>query len=159
MILAAPFSINGDEMKYYKQTDADENIIALCSCDDDSIPVGTTELTEEEYNTALAALAKADADAKAEREAREQAEREAREQESIERQAKIDDYVSKVKAGTIKTEDVPEEYRAEVNRVINPPKTENERLVAVEEQTANMQSAMDDLMMMVAGTATESEGK
>lgn len=157
-MLAAPSLINGDEMKYYKQTDADENIIALCSCDDDSIPVGTTELTEEEYSTALAALAKADADTKAEREAKEQAEREAREQEAVARQAKIDDYVSKVKAGTVKIEEVPEEYRTDVNRVINPPKTENERLSAVEEQTANMQSAMDDLMMMVAGTATESEG-
>lgn len=158
-MLTAPFSINGDEMKYYKQTDADENIIALCSCDDDSIPVGTTELTEEEYNSAIAALAKADADAKAEREAKEQAERLAREKEAAERQAKIDDYVSKVKAGTLKIEDVPEEYKDTVNSVINPPKTETERLVSVEEQTANLQSAMDDLMMMVAGTATESEGK
>ena len=157
-MLTAPSLINGDEMKYYKQTDADENIIALCSCDDDSIPVGTTELTEEEYSTALAALAEADAKAQEEREAKEQAEREAREKEAAERQAKIDDYVSKVKSGTLKIEDVPEEYKDTVNRVINPPKTENERLVAVEEQTANIQSAMDDLMMMVAGTATESEG-
>lgn len=157
-MLTAPSLINGDEMKYYKQTDADENIIALCSCDDDSIPVGTTELTEEEYSTALAALAEADAKAQEEREAKEQAERLARENEAAERQAKIDDYVSKVKSGTLKIEDVPEEYKDTVNRVINPPKTENERLVAVEEQTANMQSAMDDLMMMVAGTATESEG-
>ena len=157
-MLTAPSLINGDEMKYYKQTDADENIIALCSCDDDSIPVGTTELTEEEYSTALAALAEADAKAQEEREAKEQAEREAREKEAAERQAKIDDYVSKVKSGTLKIEDVPEEYKDTVNRVINPPKTENERLVAVEEQTANIQSAMDDLMMLVAGTATESEG-
>lgn len=142
-------------MKFYVQKKDDIVIAYGCSSE---LSDGVTEITEDEYKSGIAALAKADADAKAEREAKEQAEREAREQEAIARQAKIDDYVKKVKAGTVKIEEVPEEYRTDVNRVINPPKTENERLSAVEEQTANMQSAMDDLMMMVAGTATESEG-
>ena len=142
-------------MKYYVQKNGD---VIVAYGRSSLLPGGVTEITEEEYNAGLAALAEADAKAQAEREAKEQAERLAREKEAAERQAKIDDYVSKVKSGTLKIEDVPEEYKDTVNSVINPPKTENERLVAVEEQTANMQSAMDDLMMMVAGTATESEG-
>ena len=147
-MLTAPSLINGDEMKYYKQTDADENIIALCSCDDDSIPVGTTELTEEEYSTALAALAKADADAKAEREAKEQAELEAREKESAERQAKIDDYVTKVKAGTIKIEEVPEEYKTVVDNVINPPKSESEKKIEELQEQINATTEMLNTVLM-----------
>lgn len=142
-------------MKFYVQKKDDIVIAYGCSSE---LPDGVEEITEEEYKSGIAALAEADAKAQKEREAKEQAERLARENEAAERQAKIDDYVSKVRAGTLKIEDVPEEYKDTVNSVINPPKTENERLMAVEEQTANMQSAMDDLMMMVAGTATESEG-
>lgn len=142
-------------MRYYVQKSGDTVIAYGMSTE---LPGNVTEIGEDEYNNGIAALAEADAKAKAEREAKEQAERLAREKESAERQAKIDDYVGKVKAGTVKIEDVPEEYRTEVNRVINPPKTETERILAVEEQTANLQSAMDDLMVMVAGTATESEG-
>jgi hypothetical protein len=142
-------------MKFYVQKKDDIVIAYGCSSE---LPDGVTEITEEEYNAGLAALAEADEKAQKEREAKEQAERLAREKEAAERQAKIDDYVSKVRSGTLKIEDVPEEYRDTVNSVINPPKTETERILAVEEQTANIQSAMDDLMMMVAGTATESEG-
>lgn len=142
-------------MKYYVQKNED---VIVAYGRSSLLPGGVTEITEEEYNAGLAALVEADAKAQKEREAKEQAELEAREKESAERQAKIDDYVTKVKAGTIKLDDVPEEYKDTVNSVINPPKTETERLVSVEEQTANIQSAMDDLMMMVAGTATESEG-
>ena len=142
-------------MKYYVQKNGDVIVAYGRSY---LLPGGVTEITEEEYNAGLAALAEADAQAQKEREAKEQAERVAREKEAAERQAKIDDYVSKVRSGTLKIEDVPEEYRETVNGVINPPKTETERVLAVEEQTANIQSAMDDLMMMVAGTATESEG-
>ena len=142
-------------MKFYVQKKDDIVIAYGCSSE---LPDGVTEITEEEYKSGIAALAEADAKAQEEREAKEQAERLAREKEAAERQAKIDDYVSKVRAGTLKIEDVPEEYKDTVNSVINPPKTETERILAVEEQTANMQSAMDDLMMMVAGTATESEG-
>lgn len=142
-------------MKYYVQKSGDVIVAYGCSS---LLPGGVEEITEEEYNSGISALAEADAKAQKEREAKEQAERLARENEAAERQAKIDDYVSKVKSGTLKIEDVPEEYSDTVNSVINPPKTETERILAVEEHTANIQSAMDDLMMMVAGTATESEG-
>lgn len=142
-------------MKFYVQKKDDIVIAYGCSSE---LPDGVTEITEDEYKSGIAELAEADAKAQAEREAKEQAERVARENEAAERQAKIDDYVNKVKAGTVKIEDVPEEYKDTVDSVINPPKTETERILAVEEQTANIQSAMDDLMMMVAGTATESEG-
>jgi hypothetical protein len=142
-------------MKFYVQKKDDIVIAYGCSSE---LPDGVEEITEDEYKSGIAALAEADEKAQKEREAKEQAERLAREKEAAERQAKIDDYVSKVRSGTLKIEDVPEEYRDTVNSVINPPKTETERILAVEEQTANIQSAMDDLMMMVAGTATESEG-
>ena len=142
-------------MKFYVQKKDDIVIAYGCSSE---LPDGVTEITEDEYKSGIAALAEADAKAKAEREAKEKAELEARENEAAERQAKIDDYVSKVRSGTLKIDDVPEEYKDTVNSVINQPKTETERILAVEEQTANIQSAMDDLMMMVAGTATESEG-
>lgn len=142
-------------MKFYVQKKDDIVIAYGCSSE---LPDGVTEITEDEYKSGIAALAEADAKAKAEREAKEKAELEASENEAAERQAKIDDYVSKVRSGTLKIDDVPEEYKDTVNSVINQPKTETERILAVEEQTANIQSAMDDLMMMVAGTATESEG-
>ena len=142
-------------MKFYVQKKDDIVIAYGCSSE---LPDGVTEITEDEYKSGIAALAEADAKAKAEREAKEKAELEARENEAAERQAKIDDYVSKVRSGTLKIDDVPEEYKDTVNSVINQPKTETERILAVEEQAANIKSAMDDLMMMVAGTATESEG-
>lgn len=142
-------------MKFYVQKNDDIVVAYGCSSE---LPEDVTEITEEEYNSGITALAEADAKAKAEREAKEKEELEARQKESAERQTKIDDYVNKVKAGIVKIDDVPEEdFRTSVENIINPPKTDNERLAAVEKQTANIQSAMDDLMMMVAGTATESE--
>ena len=103
-------------MKYYFQKNGDVIVAYGCSS---LLPDGVTEITEEEYNAGLAALAETDAKAQKEREAKEQAERLARENEAAERQAKIDDYVTKVKAGTIKLEDVPEEYRtAMLNTVL-----------------------------------------
>ena len=41
-----------------------------------------------------------------------------------ERQAKIADYVEKVKAGEITLEEMPEEYMAEVQEIINQPEPE-----------------------------------
>lgn len=38
--------------------------------------------------------------------------------------AKVNDYVAKVQAGEITIEEVPEEYRAEVDAIINAPKPE-----------------------------------
>lgn len=144
-------------MRYYRQI-VNNQITALYAVENGDVPKNCEEIGEATYTQALNDLAEADKAARENAEKKAEADAEARQKESEARQAKIDDYVNKVKAGTVKIEEVPEEYRTDVNRVINPPKTENERLVAVEEQTANMQSAMDDLMMMVAGTATESEG-
>lgn len=132
-------------MKYYVQKKDDIVIAYGCSSE---LPGGVTELTEEEYNAGLAALAEADAKAQAEREAKEQAERLAREKEAAERQAKIDDYVSKVKAGTIKLEDVPEEYRAAVDTVINPPKSESEKKIEELQEQINATTEMLNTVLM-----------
>ena len=127
-------------MKFYVQKKDDIVIAYGCSSE---LSDDVTEITEEEYNAGLAALAEADAKAQAEREAKEQAELESREKESSERQAKIDDYVTKVKAGTIKLEDVPEEYRKAVENIINPPKTEQEKQI---EELQKQMSATSEML-------------
>lgn len=132
-------------MKHYVQKNGDVIVAYGCSS---LLPGGVTELTEEEYNAGLAALAEADAKAQKEREAKEQAERLAREKEAAERQAKIDDYVSKVKAGTIKLEDVPEEYRAAVDTVINPPKSESEKKIEELQEQINATTEMLNTVLM-----------
>ena len=132
-------------MKYYVQKNGDVIVAYGCSS---LLPNGVTELTEEEYNAGLAALAEADEKAQKEREAKEQAELEAREKESAERQAKIDDYVTKVKAGTIKLEDVPEEYRAAVDNIINPPKTESEKKIEELQEQINATTEMLNTILM-----------
>lgn len=130
-------------MKFYVQKKDDIVIAYGCSSE---LPDGVTEVTEEEYKSGIAALAEADAKAQKEREAKEQAERLAREKEAAERQAKIDDYVSKVKAGTIKLEEVPEEYRTAVNNIINPPKTEQEQQI---EELQKQMSATSEMLNTV----------
>lgn len=132
-------------MKYYVQKNGDVIVAYGCSS---LLPGGVTELTEEEYNAGLAALAEADAKAKAEREAKEQAERLAKEKEAAERQAKIDDYVTKVKAGTIKFEEVPEEYRAVVDNIINPPKSESEKKIEELQEQINATTEMLNTVLM-----------
>lgn len=130
-------------MKFYVQKKDDIVIAYGCSSE---LPDGVTEVTEEEYKSGIAALAEADAKAKAEREAKEQAERLAREKEAAERQAKIDDYVNKVKSGTLKIEDVPEEYRTAVENIINPPKTEQEKQI---EELQKQMSATSEMLNTV----------
>lgn len=132
-------------MKFYVQKKDDIVIAYGCSSE---LPDGVTEITEEEYKSGIDALAEADAKAKAEREAKAQAELEARQKESAERQAKIDDYVSKVKAGTIKLEEVPEEYRKAVDNVINPPKTEAELKIEELQGQINATSEMLNAVLM-----------
>lgn len=132
-------------MKYYVQKNGDVIVAYGCSS---LLPGGVTELTEEEYNAGLAALAEADAKAQAEREAKEKAERVAREKEAAERQAKIDDYVSKVKAGTIKLEDVPEDYRTAVDNIINPPKSESEKKIEELQEQINATTEMLNTVLM-----------
>ena len=132
-------------MKYYVQKNGDVIVAYGCSS---LLPGGVTEITEEEYNAGLAALAEADARAKAEREAKEQAERLAREKEAAERQAKIDDYVTKAKAGTIKLDDVPEEYRAAVDNIVNPPKSESEKKIEELQEQINATTEMLNTVLM-----------
>lgn len=132
-------------MKFYVQKKDDIVIAYGCSSE---LSDGVEEITEEEYNAGLAALAEADAKAQAEREAKEQAELEAREKESAERQAKIDDYVTKVKAGTIKLEDVPEEYRMVVDNIVNPPKSESEKKIEELQEQINATTEMLNMVLM-----------
>ena len=132
-------------MKYYVQKNGDVIVAYGCSS---LLPGGITEITEEEYNAGLAALAEADAKAQKEREAKEQAERLAREKEAAERQAKIDDYVTKVKAGTIKLEEVPEEYRVAVDNIINPPKSESEKKIEELQEQINATTEMLNTVLM-----------
>lgn len=132
-------------MKYYVQKNGD---VIVAYGRSSFLPGGVTELTEEEYNAGLAALAEADAKAKAERETKEKAELEAREKESAERQEKIDDYVTKVKAGTIKLEDVPEEYRMVVNNIVNPPKSESEKKIEELQEQINATTEMLNTVLM-----------
>lgn len=132
-------------MKFYVQKKDDIVIAYGCSSE---LSDGVTEITEEEYNAGLAALAEADEKAQKEREAKEQAELEAREKESAERQAKIDDYITKVKAGTIKFEEVPEEYRAAVDNIINPPKSESEKKIEELQEQINATTEMLNAVLM-----------
>lgn len=132
-------------MKYYVQKNGDVIVAYGCSS---LLPGGVTEITEEEYNAGLAALAEADAKAQKEREAKEQAERLAREKEAAERQAKIDDYITKVKAGTIKLEEVPEEYKTVVDNVINPPKSEAEKKIEELQEQINATTEMLNTVLM-----------
>ena len=132
-------------MKFYVQKKDDIVIAYGCSSE---LPDGVEEITEEEYNAGLAALAETDAKAQEEREAKEKAELEAREKESAERQAKIDDYITKVKAGTIKLEDVPEEYRMVVDNIVNPPKSESEKKIEELQEQINATTEMLNTVLM-----------
>ena len=132
-------------MKFYVQKKDDIVIAYGCSSE---LPDGVEEITEDEYKSGIAALVEADAKAQKEREAKEQAELEAREKESAERQAKIDDYITKVKAGTIKFEEVPEEYRAAVDNIINPPKSESEKKIEELQEQINATTEMLNTVLM-----------
>ena len=132
-------------MKFYVQKKDDIVIAYGCSSE---LSDDVTEITEEEYNAGLAALAEADAKAQKEREAKEQAERLAREKEAAERQAKIDGYITKVKAGTIKLEEVPEEYRTVVDNIINPPKSESEKKIEELQEQINATTEMLNTVLM-----------
>lgn len=132
-------------MKFYVEKKDDIVIAYGCTSE---LPDGVTEITEDEYKTGIADLAEADAKSQAEREAKAQAELEARQKESAERQAKIDDYVAKVKAGTIKIEEVPEDYRTAVDNIINPPKTKQEQQIEELQEQINATSEMLNTVLM-----------
>jgi len=133
-------------MIYYKQV-VDGKIVSYGIYGGEELAPNQTEITKSEYDKIVADVAaddkaRADAAAKAAEEARKKAEEEAKA-----RQATIDDYVAKVKAGTIKIADVPEEYRAEVNNIINPPPTVEE----LKSQLDSAQSAIDYLILNGTG--------
>lgn len=137
-------------MKYFKQVNDAGNIVALSMVEGDQAPDGVIEISEVDYNAGMDALAKADAEAKAAREAKAKADAEAAEKEWRERQDTINDYVSKVQSSALKLEEVPEEYRAEVDRIVNPPAVPptNEEL---DKRLEASESAIDFLMTTVAG--------
>lgn len=141
-------------MRYYKIVKDDETVQVACGT---TVPEEAVEIGERTFSEELDAMAKADADRKAAEEAAAEKARKQAEKEAEEHQTQVDSYVEQVKAGTITLESVPEDYRSEVDAVVNPPKTTDERLNALEEQTATMQSAMDDMILSMAGVTAESE--
>lgn len=129
-------------MKYYKEL-KDNVLIAYGITDRDILAENCTEITEAEYDAIVAQVA---ADDKARAEAAEKAAEEARkkaEEEAAAHKAAVDDYVAKVKAGTIKIADVPGEYRAEVDSIVNPFPTVSE----LQTQLTAAQSAIDFLIL------------
>lgn len=69
-----------------------------------------------------------------------------REEEAQKHQQAVDEYVKKVKAGTITLDAVPEEYRAEVDAIVNPA-PEPPTLKEITTQLEAAQEAIDFLMM------------
>ena len=135
-------------MKYYVEK-KDDNVISYGSTSE--LPEGVTEITEEEYNNGIASLAEADKKAQEEAEVKAREEQEAREKASEERQKAIDDYVSKVKAGTVKIDDVPADYKTAVNNIINPPKSETEKkFEEMQKQIDATTEALNSVMMNIA---------
>jgi hypothetical protein len=138
-------------MKYYKQLNDKGEVISLGQIEGDSIlPEDTTEISQSDYEAAQAALREADEKAAEEQKAKAEAEAEAAEKAKQEHEAVVKDYVDKVKAGTVKLTDVPDDYKAEVDAIINPPVIPptnselNDRLAAAE--------GAIDFLTMVAGT-------
>lgn len=138
--------------KYYKQTGTDGRLIAYGKVDGGGVPDGVEEISEADYTSGMEALAKADADAKAARDAKAKADAEAAEKAWQERQNTINDYVDKVKAGTVKLDDVPEEYRAEVDSIVNPPVAPPTN-AELDKRLEASESAIDFLMTAVGSTA------
>lgn len=119
----------------------------------DELPESVQELTEQEYNEAIASMIAEDEARAAEEEARKEAERQAaeeerqrQEQERREREAReaaeraererlVSIYTSKVRCGDISLSDVPEEYRYEVEYRLNPSKSVEERVSELENPT------------------------
>ena len=115
-------------MKYYKQTSGGTVISYGMS---DTVPDGAEEITKTAYNKIVKDQAAIDKAAEEKRKADAEAERKKREAEAAAHKALIDDYVSKVKAGTISIDDVPEEYKAEVKAITDPTPTNEELKVSL----------------------------
>ena len=126
-------------MKYYKQTNGDTVISYGVA---DTIPDGTEEITKTAFNKIVKEQAAIDKAAADERAAQTEAERKAAEQAAADRKAIVDDWITKVKAGTSTLADVPEEYRYQVQESTDP--TPNNR--ELKESLESTQEAVDFLM-------------
>lgn len=140
-------------MRYYRQI-VDNQITALYAVENGDVPKNCEEIGEATYAQALNDLAEADKAARENAEKKAQADAETRQKEAEERQKAIDDYVSKVKSGTLKIEDVPEDYKSAVNAIVNPPKSDAEKTA---EQISDLQKqvdatteALNSIMMTIA---------
>ena len=128
-------------MKYYKFMKDD--VMLSYGMIDGEISSNCTEITKEEYDVIVKAQADIDEAARKKREEEAEAERKKREEEAAKHKALIDDYVAKIKAGTITIDDVPDGYKSEVKSIVDPTPTNEE----LKEQLANTQDAIDFLMM------------
>lgn len=127
-------------MKYYKFEKA--GVLISYGITDGVISDNCTEITKAEYDAIVADQAAIDKAAEEKRKADAEAERKKREAEAAARKAAVDDYVSKVKAGTISIDDVPEEYKAEVRSIVDPTPTNEELKVSI----SNAQDAINFLL-------------
>lgn len=136
-------------MRYYRQI-VNDQITALYAVENGDVPKNCEEIGEATYAQALNDLAEADKAARENAERKAQEELEARQKEAEERQKAIDDYVSKVKAGTVKIDDVPEDFRAAVDAVVNPPKTDAEKMDSLQKQVDATTEALNSILMTIA---------
>lgn len=90
-------------MKYYKVIE-NEKIAMIGTQHNNILSLNSIEITEEEYNTLLA--------------------------EFEEHQAKVSEYVQKVRSGEITLDEVPTEYKREVEEIINIEPTYSEDYLA-----------------------------
>ena len=96
-------------MKYYKTLENEKIMLLIES---EKTLKNATEITEEEYYQLMA--------------------------EFEARQAKIADYVEKIKAGEITLEEVPTEYRTEVEAIINVPEPVDPKQALIDEIIAEV---------------------
>lgn len=127
-------------MKYYKFEKA--GVLISYGTTYGPISDNCTEITKAEYDQ-IVADQKAIDDAAAKKRAEEaEAERKKREEEAEAHKKAVDDYVAKVKAGTITIADVLDEYRAEVKAITDPAPTNEELKVSL----SNAQDAINFLL-------------
>ena len=123
-------------MKYYKFEKA--GVLISYGITDGVISDNCTEITKNEYDAIVAdqaAIDKAAADERA-------AQAEAAEQATAERKATVDEWITKITAGTNTLADVPDEYRYEVQEATDPTPSNRE----LHESLESTQEAVDFLM-------------
>lgn len=130
-------------MKFYKE-EVDGVLVSYGITPE--IVGGMVEITAAEYNRIVKDRREAEEAEKKRKEEEAEAERKRREEEEQKHQQAVDEYVKKVKAGTITLDAVPEEYRAEVDAIVNPA-PEPPTLKELTTQLEAAQEAIDFLMM------------